>query len=177
MADVVTVRLPGALWEAPAGALTLTVPRKNRDWRLVMPWIPDEVERDGFARTWEQVPRPGRDPLAYTTGGALRTFTFTVDLHSPDADLPVGGLIEQLGQAADDGKVVTAMLGSRLLGLCVISGLSVRETEWDTSGEPVVASASIELTEAADAPRTVGPVPAIRGKGRNMARRPRGSAR
>lgn len=175
MAETVTVRLPGALWEAPAGALTLTVNGRRRDQRLVMPWIPDEVERDGFARAWEQVPRPGRDPLAYTTGGSLRTFTFTVDLHAPDADLPVGQLIEQLADAADEGKTVQAQLGGRLLGVCVISGLSVRETDWNTDGEPVVATAAIELTEAADAPRTIGPVPPIHGRGRNMARR--GSAR
>lgn len=172
MAQTVTVRLPGALWEAPDGALTLTVKGARRDRRLVMPWIPDEVERDGFARTWEQVPRPGRDPLAYTTGGSLRTYTFTVDLHSPDMDLPVGALIEQLADAADTGKTVDACLGRRLLGTCIISGLAVREHgEWTLDGQPLQASASIELTEAADAPRAIGPVPAVSGKARNMARR------
>lgn len=178
MSETVVVRLRGALWESPDGALTLTVPGKKQDRsrRLVMPWIPDEIERSGIARVWQQVDRPGRDPLSYTSGGSLRRLTFTVELSGPNSDQPVTRLVDDLERAADEGLVVTAALGARMLGLFVLTGLTVTEREWDGSAEALVAVAELELTEASEIPDTVGPVPAvkaIKGKAKNMVKKGR----
>jgi hypothetical protein len=173
MADTVTVRLKGSVWRQPSGALVLLVAKKRTNRRLVLPWIPDEIERAGFARVWEQVPRPGRDPLAYDTGGSLPTHTFTVRLNSPDLDQPVSPLLGELETAAAKGRTVTATLGPRVLGLVKITGLAVREVDHDAAGNATDAVAEIELTADAQAPKAVGPVPRLRAHGsvRDAARR------
>lgn len=179
MAGTVTVRLAGQVWDTPDGALTLQfLGAQDVTARVVLPWIPDEIERSGFSRIWEQVPRPGLDPLAYDTGGQLRTATFTVKINAPDYDQPVGHIVDQLEYAADAGVLVSVNLGPRLLGACVITGLTIRETDWMVGAAPVDVTAEVELTEASDIPFAVGPVPPVRGRGRGMAqRRPRGATK
>lgn len=173
MAGTVTVRLAGQAWDTPSGALTLTfLGDKDITRQVVLPWIPDEIERSGFTRTWEQVPRPGLDPLAYDTGGQLRTFTFTVQINAPDYDQPVGHIVDQLEYAADGGVLVSASLGTRLLGACVITGLTIRESDWMVGAAPVDVTAEMELTEASDIPFAIGPVPSRRWS--KAQRRPRG---
>lgn len=173
-ANTVTVRLRGSAIPQTDGALALQYQGKKKLRRVVLPWIPDELERSGFARAWEQVPRPGQDPLAYDTGGNLRTFTFTVRVNSPDLDTSVEDILDELADIAETGKVVDANLGPRILGKCVISGLTIREqTEWTTAGMPLDATAEMELTEDSAAPAAVGPVPRVAGKGKHMARRAR----
>lgn len=176
MAETVTVRLKGRVRDVPSGALVLTVAGPKRFRRLVLPWIPDEIERAGFARTWTQVERPGRDPMAYDTGGSLPTHTFTVRLNSPDLDQPVSPLLTELETAAAKGRTVTATLGPRVLGLVKITGLTVREVDHDVAGNAVDATVDIELTADAQAPKSIGPVPrfkGIRGSVRNAARKKR----
>lgn len=168
-----TVRLPGPTERTGGGGgLTLTVPWGAGNRRIRLPWLPEEIERGGFARNWEQQPRPGRDPLLLDQGGNLRTHTFAVRVCAEDFDQPVTEVIDALADAADSGKLVTAALGDRWLGDVRITGLTVRESSmYDEGANPLDATVDIELTEAKDAPNAVGPVPRVSGRGRNMARR------
>lgn len=171
-----TVRLPGVAWsEGAPGALVLTVPWGKGSRRVVLPWLPEEIERSGLPRTWEQQPRPGRKPLLLDTGGNLKVHTFTVRVCSEDTDTSVGHILEALEDAAEKGKLVTATLGPRWLGSVRITGLTMRESQWEQAAAPLDATVDIELTEAKDAPAAVGPVlPFASGKGSGMARRGRG---
>ena len=168
-----TVRLRGSTWANGApGTLALTVPWGKGRRRIVLPWLPEEIERAGFARTWDQQVRPGRDPLLLDTGGNLRTHTMTVRVCDADFDQPVGEILDALIDAADAGKLATATLGSRWLGDVRITGLTVRETAmWDAAANPLDATVDLELTEAKDAPNAVGPVPA-KPKGGKRPKRP-----
>jgi hypothetical protein len=180
-ADTVTVRLAGNPWMVPVrvserGALTLTYTGPARPVVIVMPWIPDEIEVAGLAQVWEQIPRPGGEPLQVSRGKALRTHTFTCLLADPDLAQSVTPIIDALTAAADSEQPAVAALGPRLLGQVTITGLSVRETEWGPSSQPVEATVSIELTKASTVPDSIGPVPrkrglpkAAHGSARNMA--------
>lgn len=178
MTGTVTVRLPAYDPQDSSGekALTISFDKPRKTVTVVMPWIPDEIERAGFARAWEQIPRPGRKPVAVARGRSLRTFTFTCLLADPDLALPVTRHLEALEDAADTEQPVTAKLGGRTFGQVTISGLSVRETEWDSNAEPLEAVVAIELTEASDVPASIGPVPhlpRLSGKASGMARKAR----
>lgn len=167
------VRLPAPTGHTGGGGgLTLTMPWGQGKRRVRLPWLPEEIERGGFARTWDQQARPGRDPLLIDQGGNLRTLTLSVRVCGEDIDQPVGEVLDALIDAADSGALVTAALGDRWLGDVRITGLTPRETLWDAAANPLDATVDIELTEAKDAPSAVGPVlPMVRGRGRNMARR------
>ena len=159
-----TVRLQGRRWAdgAPA-ALSLTMPWGKKDRRVVLPWLPEEIERSGFARTWEQQPRPGRRPLSLDTGRSLRSEVFTVRVCSADLDEPVGHVLDALIDAADMGSDVTAALGPRWLGLVNITGLTIRETDWDAAANPIDATVDLELTESLTGPSPVGPTKKRKG--------------
>lgn len=175
MAKVTTVRVPGSARPDPGySSLVLTVLGK-RLRRLVMPWMPDEIEYSNLARAWEAQARPGRSPLMLDTGGPLAVLSFTVRLIEPEAKLPVTGMIDELKAVAAKGRAVIVTVGPRPIGLCNITGLNIIEREADRSGGVLDAEASIELTTVSYAPTSIGPVKSgvrrVRGRARDMARR------
>jgi len=176
MPATVTVAIPvdsrwGETGQTPETALTIVAPDPNREVRIVMPWIPDEITRAGFGLAWEQLPRPSRRPLTVARGKNLRTWTFSCLLRDPDLAAPITRLLTALENAADNEHPVRAALGARQFGDCLITGLAVRETDWDANSFPLEATVDIELTEESTVPASIGPVPLkIRGKAKGMAR-------
>jgi len=157
----VVVRVPGSGGRRidPTSLVVTVWARKMR--RIVLPWLPEEIESSGMGRVWVETPRPGRTPLFLDTGQQLERHTFTVRLCAPDLDRPVHKILNALGSANRSGKFVVVNVGAQPLGtggLFRISDMRARIAEVGPKGHPVDATVDLEFTRATLVADPVGPL-------------------
>lgn len=124
-----------------------------------LPWWPEDVERGNGGRTWEEVPRPGREPLLLSSGRNLDTYSLGFTLRNADGR-HVADDVAAIEAIANSEVPCSLIMGGTLRGTFQVAEPPVFvELEHAAGGRPVVVDVSLTLKRASDATVKVGPVP------------------
>ena len=143
----------------PAGdARKMILTTERSTWTLVVPYAPRVVNYTGFEQDWQEVPRPGRYPILGSAGQKLKKMSFDLFLGNKNRDVDVETIISRLVGLAGSSDRILVSFSSREAGLWRISGLSIASAHRNRLNQRIVqATATVEFTQAVDAPVKVGP--------------------
>lgn len=125
----------------------------------VLPYLPSQRDVSGLADGWEQVPRPGAEPLQFrrSLAAATERLTFTVNGHGQS----IASFLAEMKAHRRSRKTTQFFNGAAASAPSQVTELSwvFGEHFFTSSGEPTKADITIGLTEASAANVAVGPLP------------------
>lgn len=141
------------------------MPDRNRNARLAcpdvgtldLPWWPD-VSRSGYVQRWEEIERPGKDPLLVQAGGNLDTYVLSYVARGANLTTSMATHLGLLNRIAKASKPVKLWLGATNRGEYHVTEVDIAEIHHTADGSVTVADVSITLKRASSVTVNVGPV-------------------
>lgn len=140
---------------------------------VVLPWWPTEVSRSGLVRDWEEMQRPGRQPLMLSPSRRLGEYNLGFTLRHATYGTSVRGIVNDLESIAASETPVALVIARTSRGLFHVTEFDPVEVDHDTNGQPATVDVSMTLKRASDATVNVGLIKRIKGRGSGFAKKKR----
>jgi nucleoid-associated protein YgaU len=127
---------------------------------LVVRYAPKAITYSNLARTWTEVPRPGRMPILSAQEKPLRKLGYDIILASTDPDVSMESDFKTLVALGQTEQRIRVQFGPAAeTGLWRITALSVASVERHATTQAIIqAVGTLELTRASDHKKRTGPV-------------------
>lgn len=150
----------------PEGSKKMTIRPEGSDEGVTVPYAPVEVQFDGMADTYGQVPLMGQEPLIVKEGEGIKAMSFTLFLGTKNGVASQVPTIKKLEEMANNGVPVFVNYSSMEQGKWDITEMSVRTMLRRPSDHEVVqAEVSIAFYRSTGGATGLGPITGGVGKG------------
>jgi hypothetical protein len=123
---------------------------ENVDIEVIFPFGPRDISHDTLEAKFSQIARPGKKPILAKENKQLRTISFKAVIADKESGgaLPIVDILDDISNIAENGYSCKFVYGHTSLSYFVaLTKFSYNVKYRNTSGEPIRAEASFQLTE------------------------------